>query len=251
MKYHINPNTGMPGTCYAKQGNCPYGGEDSHYSSYEEAQDRAYEIMEAKYPIAGDPMDFDEDNMQVFSEDESEVMKEYEEDLNLELDYSYLEDYTDEEIIYELEETKDSRMLNAVLSRQILTDGDDSENQYIITAAKNDNIPQVWIDDAVKNPDAYTFMFMNSIVQQPRVGERQLFDIAQGTKNERLQEVALTNPKLRKITITTNIGEDGLKPCSDLALFMAKNPNCPSEAKKNGIARLMNMRSKKALMGKR
>ena len=36
-KFHINKH-GVPAPCKATKGNCPYGGEDSHYKSQEEAQ---------------------------------------------------------------------------------------------------------------------------------------------------------------------------------------------------------------------
>ncbi len=35
MRYHINPETGVPGLCSAEEGNCPFGGE--HYPSEAEA----------------------------------------------------------------------------------------------------------------------------------------------------------------------------------------------------------------------
>jgi hypothetical protein len=45
MSFHVNPQTGNPGACRAKPGNCPFGSEEEHYASkdaaragYEEAQ---------------------------------------------------------------------------------------------------------------------------------------------------------------------------------------------------------------------
>ncbi len=43
-KYHINQNTGEPGLCRAKQGGCPFGGLDEHYTSKESARS-AYETQ--------------------------------------------------------------------------------------------------------------------------------------------------------------------------------------------------------------
>lgn len=40
--YHINPDTGNPGACKAKPGQCPFGAEDQHFSSKEAAR-TAYE----------------------------------------------------------------------------------------------------------------------------------------------------------------------------------------------------------------
>ena len=41
-RYHINPTTGNPGKCRAKEGNCPFGGVREHYDS-KEAASAAYE----------------------------------------------------------------------------------------------------------------------------------------------------------------------------------------------------------------
>ncbi len=43
-KYHINPDSGKPNICKAQEGNCPYGGEDRHYATREEARG-AYEAI--------------------------------------------------------------------------------------------------------------------------------------------------------------------------------------------------------------
>lgn len=45
-KYHVNPKTGNAGPCSAEIGNCPFGGEENHYTSREGAQ-VAYEMAQA------------------------------------------------------------------------------------------------------------------------------------------------------------------------------------------------------------
>ena len=42
VKYHISPTTGRPNICSAAKGNCPYGGDEEHFSSKEKAR-AAYE----------------------------------------------------------------------------------------------------------------------------------------------------------------------------------------------------------------
>ena len=42
MPFHINPETGNSGKCSAQAGNCPFGGEDIHFSTAEDAR-KAYE----------------------------------------------------------------------------------------------------------------------------------------------------------------------------------------------------------------
>ena len=47
-KYHINPKTGNPGRCAATSGNCPFGDDDHHYSSPEDAA-QAYERSKSSF----------------------------------------------------------------------------------------------------------------------------------------------------------------------------------------------------------
>lgn len=49
-KYHIN-SQGVPAVCRARAGNCPFGGNEQHFSNVEEAQDFADKMNEDKYGI--------------------------------------------------------------------------------------------------------------------------------------------------------------------------------------------------------
>ena len=49
MKYHINPKTGNPGKCSAKI-TCPFGNDDVHYNSREEARE-AYEKINSNVSL--------------------------------------------------------------------------------------------------------------------------------------------------------------------------------------------------------
>ena len=49
-KYHINKH-GVPAVCRAKNGNCPLGGEDSHFSTQGEAQEHADKINEQEHSL--------------------------------------------------------------------------------------------------------------------------------------------------------------------------------------------------------
>lgn len=54
-KYHINPATGDPGRCMARSGHCPFGGDETHYSTKAEARE-AYSIeMDADWMAKGLP----------------------------------------------------------------------------------------------------------------------------------------------------------------------------------------------------
>ncbi len=45
-KYHINLESGEPGPCSADKGNCPFGGDELHFTS-EDAARQAYELIAA------------------------------------------------------------------------------------------------------------------------------------------------------------------------------------------------------------
>lgn len=49
-KYHIN-SKGVPSICRAKSGNCPFGGDDQHFSNANEAESFANKLNEDKYGI--------------------------------------------------------------------------------------------------------------------------------------------------------------------------------------------------------
>ena len=44
-KFQIN-SKGIPAPCHAKKGNCPFGGEDSHYDNMEKAKEEAARLTE-------------------------------------------------------------------------------------------------------------------------------------------------------------------------------------------------------------
>ena len=49
MKWHNGPNG--PGRCRAKQGNCPFGGEDSHFNSLQEAEQAYKPVNEQEFDM--------------------------------------------------------------------------------------------------------------------------------------------------------------------------------------------------------
>ena len=69
-KFHINKH-GVPAPCKAKQGNCPLGGENLHFSSEEEAQAFINNQMENEYGLlGGTPSDKEESSFKVLNVEE-------------------------------------------------------------------------------------------------------------------------------------------------------------------------------------
>lgn len=51
-KFHINTK-GLPAPCKAEDGNCPFGGVESHYNSEKEAQVKADEMASEEFGLLG------------------------------------------------------------------------------------------------------------------------------------------------------------------------------------------------------
>lgn len=75
VKYHIKLN-GLPGICDASEGNCPYGGNDQHFDTYEEA----YAVSQQRYEmeLSSEYMDALFDNIQNPTEENKEHLEKLE-----------------------------------------------------------------------------------------------------------------------------------------------------------------------------
>lgn len=234
MKYHVNPKTGVPNVCYATQGKCPYGGPDSHYSSYEEAEAKAYEFMEKQFPIVEEKgYDFsEEEEYRILQENESDLEEDIDYTLATEEAYSYLDDMEDEEVIEELETTTNVELLGAVLDRRILLEGDNDDNKYIEAVIGNPNFPPRIKNDMLKYPEDYSNHFIANVIKNQDFTENELFDLAQRVDNFELQGSIMASHNISTQTIIMNVGRDGRQECDELALWFYKNPNTPMEIKR-------------------
>lgn len=244
-KYHVNPYTAVPGVCYAKDGNCPFGGDESHYSSYEEAQDHAFYLMEDEFNMFEDSRELS-DFEDLENVDELMELEEYlENSIILEEDYDYLYDLSKDEIIEEIYFTTDKRLLDGIITQQIEFADKTYTDDYISAAVQNKHVPSHWVTDAIANPDDYNDKFIIGIINRPTISESDLFGIAENTTNVRIRDRALSSKKITRETIVLNIGEDGLADAPELALHLNKNPNCPPLAKENANKRLVKIRSER------
>ena len=63
-KFHINKH-GVPAPCKAKPGNCPLGGDETHFGSREEAQEAIDKINEEKHGLLSGMREKTKENMMV------------------------------------------------------------------------------------------------------------------------------------------------------------------------------------------
>lgn len=138
--YHINPITGLPGVCHAKNGNCPYGTRSQHFNSYEEAQSQADKIAEQRFIDYQKEENNDEDSIAW-----NDVSK-----------FNYLNEMPKEDVLNEIRDTSDVDLLNDVIQRNVLQNTDDNDTDYIDTAFTNDNLSIDLMDDIQDNPEMYT-----------------------------------------------------------------------------------------------
>ena len=66
-KFHINKH-GVPALCKAKPGNCPLGGDETHFGSREEAQEAINKINEEKHGLLSEMREKTKENMMVDDE---------------------------------------------------------------------------------------------------------------------------------------------------------------------------------------
>jgi hypothetical protein len=66
-KFHINKH-GVPAPCKAKPGNCPLGGDETHFGSREEAQEAINKINEEKHGLLSEMREKTKENMMVDDE---------------------------------------------------------------------------------------------------------------------------------------------------------------------------------------
>lgn len=240
MKYHISPKTGLPGVCYAKQGNCPYGDEKSHYPTFGEAQSAAFEAMSSKFPMF-DKKDILKEEHPIVDEREERIVREIERTIHYEKEYSYLDDMTDREIVDELATTNDRALINGVLSRRLLVESDNDDDKYIIATTLNRNFPEAITKDIIERPDGYNERLVRAVIENQELNEHALFGIAKKSKSPSLKRAALSSRRISRDSIILNVGENGSKKCPDLALYFAHNPNTPSMAKSRLLIRLSAM----------
>lgn len=250
MKYHINPNTGLPGVCYAKMGKCPYGDDKSHYPTFGEAQSEAFERMSSQFPMF-DKKEILREEHPIVDKKEERIVREIERTILYEREYSYLEDMTDREIVDELATTNDKALIEGVLSRRLLVESDNDDDKYIIATTMNKNFPQGIVEDIIDNPDGYNEKFVRAVVDNQELSEHSLFGLAKKSKSPSIKRAALGSRRISADSIVLNVGADGSKKCPDLALYFAYNPNTPSAAKSRLLIRMNEYDRRKRMEAKR
>lgn len=171
-KYHINPKTGVPTICRAKQGQCPYEdafGGDNHNDTFSEAQEASYNIMRDEFGLVYDLMEeFDRRTLSV-------VLRDYEE----------LESAIGEEF------KGDDRELDAIMSDLINTDDEerimrvingidypDMDWEKLGAVLQNPYLPEDFMADLFDYTDNYHTETIRLFMWNNTITEERLFEFA-------------------------------------------------------------------------
>lgn len=198
-KYHINPNTGMPGKCTAAPGNCPYGNEANHFRTYSEA----FTVSQSKL----------EKSFNILPTNLNELDNETEEALaNQEREQKVLEDNmskikaSDNDLYKKKNEVAnltDPEVLLGIIDGRF----DNKRDWGVVGAAlRNKHLPKDYIDKILyekletNNPGLITRLLYN-----PQITTEDLTHVLENVEDEDTKLVAYMHPNLDKDIVLWNI----------------------------------------------
>ena len=198
-KYHINPNTGMPGRCTAKPGNCPYGGESEHYTTYSEAFEISQSLLTDSFELLPKNLnELDRETKLALDNQEKEQEK-------MEKEMSKIK--SDDSDFYkkraEIREIKDPEILLGIIDGSLDTERDWS---IVSTALKNENLPKTYIDDVIYNKlNVYNVNFIRRLMYNSKLTNQDLEYVIKNTNDNDTKLLAYMHPNLNKETILWHI----------------------------------------------
>lgn len=183
-KYHVNPNTGVPGRCRAKEGNCPYGGADSHFDTYSEAQQHAQSNLESKHGLLPSS---ELDKAESIIEETLTKQEKYK---------SYFDGMTEKEVCNELRNTKDEDLVMGVINQELFTN--EKDNSRLFAALENPNISREFIEDVTNNPVDYNYETQRHLMNNKSLTHKDLMTILQKSDDIYTQTLVHRNPGLSR-----------------------------------------------------
>lgn len=211
--YHINPYTGVPGFCPAKEGQCPYGSHMKHYDAWEIAQSVADQIR-------------------------ADCFKEYEDierqDRKREWDslktYDYLETLSDEDAIKVIQATNDVDLLSAIIDGQVLVRLQD-DPQFVYEALRNQYLSDNKIQNMVQAPELYTQDALIALEDNPNLDSMARVELVRGYPQDTMfVEEILNNPGITKdviLEILADLKNENKAKWPPVVSRLSMNKNCP------------------------
>lgn len=192
MKYHINPATGTPTICRAKERPCPYGGKsgkDNHYNTYSEAHIASQDMMESKHmllPSSG----FLQKRKK--AKIDKEIAKEYSK-----LTWDGEEDmYRDhEDIEYEIRTTDDQELIMSVIEGKAYIEEDWG---MISLALQNPNLPREFINQVLERPHDYHVETQRWLMLNKALTHEDVIFVAEKHEDLYSRTIALKHESLKR-----------------------------------------------------
>lgn len=188
-KYHVNPETGAPGICRAKDGKCPYGGisgTENHYDTYTEAQKAQEKILSVKHVLLPES-------------DNSRPREKQWEGINELFKTIQSRDENPEEselaIKYKIRTTSDQELLRDVINGTMYVR---SGWRTIGAAIQNPNLSRKFIDNVLDNPDDYNIEVHRWLATNPALTHNDLMRIVKESNDLTTRSLALKNTSLEE-----------------------------------------------------
>lgn len=202
-KYHINPNTGMPGRCTAQPGNCPYGGESEHYTTYSEAFETSQSTLNDSFELLPKKNLNELDRETKFALDDQEKEQE-----KMEKDMAKIK--SDDSDFYkkraEIRKIKDPEVLLGIIDGSL-----DTKRDWAIVGAalKNENLPKSYINNVIHDKlNVYNVNFTRRLMYNPNLNNEDLEYVIKNTKDDDTKLLAYMHPNLNKETILWHIDNE-------------------------------------------
>lgn len=189
-KYHVNPETGAPGLCRAKNGKCPYGGRsgvENHYSTFGEAQLAAQEMLVEKHGLLPSNKDERPEN---FDEQLREI-KEMIDAIQGKKDI----DHVNLEVKYNIRTTDDTVLLQDIIEGKTYI----QEGWIAIgPALQNPNLPRSIINGILRRPKEYHIETLRWLATNPALTHEEIMKLVDTQEDLTVRSLALRNPSLKE-----------------------------------------------------
>lgn len=185
QRFHINKH-GVPAPCRAQKGNCPYGGDDNHFDTKEEAQARADELNAKRYGLYS----INSDRPKVFRKAESDEDKQFILDREGEI---RRQKYPKEKYIdrCNTSERIDSYVPNNKVTEHIIRDRQTRTNELIDRFGEGELIGYYKVNHKVKGEDK------DQIIEIRDTGQMIIYDVHTG----KTVTTFIANPQRIEVTM--------------------------------------------------
>lgn len=185
-KYHINPNTGIPSICRAKNGQCPYGGNygnENHYDTYSEALMNSQKELENNYKL------LPASKVAMYDILETKYYNK--------ITYQH-EDLPENEVELKnmIKTTDNVNLIIDILEGKLLIEDDWGT---LGVALQNPNLPRDFINQVIyESPEEYHIETRRHIMLNPSLTHKDIIHVVNNSEDLYTKTIALKHPSLKQ-----------------------------------------------------